>query len=188
MKRGVTIPDGLRKAARIVDRDAFISDFGDPQVCKLFQHWDDVRGSRRMPSRRDIDAVELGTLLPSIILVDCSDPARPRIRIAGGDIEDRHRTSLRDKSYADFLPAEETGRMMMFTELICSQLVAVHGRAELARPNLPPVKGERLALPLSGDDASVTDFVSLAISNYHTTGRGERVDIGQRLQANVWPV
>ena len=39
-------------------------------ICDVYQYWDAKRGDRRMPSRADIDPIDLKHFLPSIMLID----------------------------------------------------------------------------------------------------------------------
>jgi len=39
-------------------------------ICAVYHYWDGKRGERRMPSRADIDPIDLKPFLPSIMLVD----------------------------------------------------------------------------------------------------------------------
>src|SRR3546814_10201697 len=58
----------------------------------LMEHYLEVRGDRRMPSRRDIDALRLGPALPIIWMSEYEPAAGPfRSRLAG---EDRKSTRL----------------------------------------------------------------------------------------------
>lgn len=57
---------------------------GDANLLRLHRYWDAKRGSRRWPSRADIDALDIPTLLGSIILVDVFHaPLRFRYRNTG---------------------------------------------------------------------------------------------------------
>jgi hypothetical protein len=59
----------------------------DPIVASVFSYWDRKRGTRRMPSRRDIDPADLGTLLPHVMLYDVVAPENDfRVRLVGGAI------------------------------------------------------------------------------------------------------
>lgn len=53
-------------------------------------YWDERRGGRAMPSRADIDPVDIPDLLPFVILIDIVPPdGRLRIRLAGTEVCNR---------------------------------------------------------------------------------------------------
>jgi hypothetical protein len=63
----------------------------DPILGPLYRYWNQRRGDRRMPDRRDIDPLDLGAkLLPHIGLMDIVDGgARVRYRLLGTAIVER---------------------------------------------------------------------------------------------------
>lgn len=53
-------------------------------ITACYQYWLEVRGERSMPSRDDLDPLDMGRFLARIILVDVQqDPLRMRYRLAG---------------------------------------------------------------------------------------------------------
>ena len=58
-----------------------------PRLQRLLRYWDDKRGGRPMPARRDIDPFEIPDLLPHVFLVDVGhDPLVFRFRLAGTEV------------------------------------------------------------------------------------------------------
>jgi len=58
-----------------------------PKLIQLYRYWDSKRAGRRMPSRSDIDPLEIPKLLPHLILLEVHrDPYRFRYRLAGSHI------------------------------------------------------------------------------------------------------
>lgn len=58
-----------------------------PRLQRLLRYWDDKRGGRPMPARRDIDPFEIPDLLPHVFLVGVSyDPLVFRFRLAGSEV------------------------------------------------------------------------------------------------------
>jgi hypothetical protein len=70
-----------------VPRADDIAALSDPAVATIFAHWDGKRGARRMPSRTDIDPVDLRALVNNIALYDVVEPGPLyRARLVGSDI------------------------------------------------------------------------------------------------------
>lgn len=58
------------------------------QLRQLYDYWDRKRGTRVMPSRADLDPVDIPALLPNLILVDVErgEQIRFRFRLYGTDV------------------------------------------------------------------------------------------------------
>jgi hypothetical protein len=56
-----------------------ISHIVSPALRALVEYWRAKRGERRMPARRDIDPIDIPTLLPHLALIDVL-PGAPRFR------------------------------------------------------------------------------------------------------------
>jgi hypothetical protein len=61
-----------------------------PLLVALYDAWQEMRGSRPFPSRRDIDPIRLKFILGRLILVDViDDGADFRVRLHGSDLANR---------------------------------------------------------------------------------------------------
>jgi len=89
--------DGLR--ADILGR------IGSPPLHRLYDYWAARCRAGRLPGRRDIDPLELGFVLGSLLLVDVlRDPLRFRYRLTGTHIEDVMRIHGRTGTMVDEHP------------------------------------------------------------------------------------
>ena len=71
----------------------------DSKLQRLFAYWQRLSGEGRLPSRHDIDPVEIPDLLPNIFLLDVVGDAEDFVfRLAGTLVEDAFSMSLRGKS------------------------------------------------------------------------------------------
>jgi hypothetical protein len=55
----------------------------DAKLHAVYAYWQRKRGTQAMPARRDIDPVELGPVLPHVILTDVENGPRFRYRLFG---------------------------------------------------------------------------------------------------------
>ena len=81
----------------------------NPRLCALLRYWNAKRGDRPMPSRADIDPVEIPRLLPICLLADIDTP-HPRIRLLGTHATNAYGTETRGRTIdrfdlGDFAPA-----------------------------------------------------------------------------------
>lgn len=59
-------------------------------IREVYEYWDRKRGSRSMPSRSDLDPIEIPALLPHILLVDVTPPdSRLKFRLAGTNVVEK---------------------------------------------------------------------------------------------------
>jgi len=66
-----------------------------PRLQRLYAYWSTKKGQRKMPSRADIDVLDLRYMLGNIMLVDVvadvagGTPPRFRIRVHGSNLSQR---------------------------------------------------------------------------------------------------
>ncbi|HYM33534.1 MAG TPA: PAS domain-containing protein [Candidatus Cybelea sp.] len=77
----------MSAASDILEGANFIPAPRDPDLQALARYWDSKRGTRLMPARKDIDPVEMKTLLRHIIMYNIGAPGGPHIvRLVGDSI------------------------------------------------------------------------------------------------------
>jgi len=80
------------------------SQIEDPRLARLYEYWLSRKGTRRFPSRRDIDPIDFRYVLGHVMLVDVlRDPVRFRVRLHGSDMARRANYDLTGK-FLDDLP------------------------------------------------------------------------------------
>lgn len=127
-----------------------------PKLQQLFDYWGSKRGTRKMPSRADIDPLELGFIIGNVILVDVieGDPPRFRIRLHGTNLTERVGYELTGK-LLDELPQIEFRELsrLSFTKVSNTgkPLQARRDRILDERPR----RYETIILPLSSDGTRV---------------------------------
>src|ERR1700730_16226014 len=80
----------------------------DPGLQRLYCYWSTKKGQRKMPSRADIDVLDLRYVLGNIMLVDVIEgsPPRFRIRLHGSNLSERAGYELTGKML-DELPESD---------------------------------------------------------------------------------
>jgi hypothetical protein len=128
-----------------------------PRLQRLYGYWSTKKGPRKMPSRADIDVLDLRYILGNIILVDVIEgsPPRFRIRLHGSNLSERAGYELTGKML-DELPESEfrTQVRERWTE------VATTGEPRHCDRNLHVFDSrsyhyESIVLPLSADGETV---------------------------------
>jgi hypothetical protein len=131
-------------------------EIAEPRLQKLYAYWNAVRGTRRLPARRDIDPLEFGYVLGHVILIDVlRDPLRFRVRLHGSEIAMRSSLDLTGRLLDD-LPGKD------FRSYVIERCRGLVERAEPLRVEQDrPLDGrlhryEALWLPLSDDGVTVS--------------------------------
>ncbi len=132
---------------------------------EFYEYWDAKRGSRAMPSRADMDPIDIPRLLPYVFLVDVLDEGADfRYRLVGGGIHTHVGSDL-------------TGRRLSEVVENCSQedlldfyREVLHGRAPCRRRlayTTPTARLTRyydaLVAPLSPDGEGVDMLFGIAV-------------------------
>lgn len=137
--------------------DGLRAQLADADMIALYDYWQEQRRDRRMPSRRDLDPVDLPRQLANLMLIDVErEPLRFRYRLVGTrvvDASDEDRTG----AYFDGIAFFATNPIVMeqYSEVL-----------EGGKPlfSLEPFKNfvngatyqvDRLILPLSTDGETV---------------------------------
>ncbi len=127
-----------------------------PRLQQLYDYWSTKRGARKMPSRADIDPLDMTFIIGNVILVDviAGTPLGFRIRLHGTNLVERVHYELTGKMLDD-LP------QVQFRNLTRKSFAKVAKTAEPLRALNDRVLDDQLRryetviLPLSGDGARV---------------------------------
>lgn len=131
---------------------------------QLYVYWKSRCGDRRMPSRSDIDPLDLPALLPFIFLVDVlSDPRDFRFRLAGTHFRDAVGTEFTGRLIGEVFPPSFGAEVHYYwSECVNRSEPAVgSGALWIAERNHVTWKG--IVLPLSPDASSVNMLLGAAI-------------------------
>jgi hypothetical protein len=131
-----------------------------PKLQQLFDYWSAKAGGRKMPSRADIDPLDLAFIIGNVILIDviAGSPLGFRIRLHGTNLTERVGYELTGKML-DELPQAEFRELarLSFTKVatIAEPLHALNDRLLDGQ-----IRGyETIILPMSSDGSRVDMLV-----------------------------
>lgn len=159
----------------------------EPNLLRLFDYWRSKRRGRLMPTRQDIDPLEIPWALSYMKLMDYDPETGFRYRLAGeGHSRVFGHANLKGRSFHDLLPAEAADvieqRWAPLAEQQC--VVCMKGLVFLVSDRTPI--GERLLLPLSdGEDGRVTGLLGMTLCEWKT---GEELKDAKPAKAVYFPV
>jgi len=127
----------------------------DPRLRQIHAYWQSRCGDRRMPSRADIDPVDVPALLPFIFLVDVlSDPRDFRFRLTGTHFRDFSGLELTGLRIGEAFPPEFAAEVHHHWSSCVDRGLPAVGSGRLWLPGRDHVGWEGVILPLSPDGAS----------------------------------
>jgi len=128
-----------------------------PRLQRLYAYWSAKRGARKMPSRADIDVLDLRYVLGNLMLVEVvgGPPPRFHIRVHGSNLAERAGYELTGKML-DELPEDEFRKEVgqKWTEVAATG-EPMHCDRDLRINGRPPYRYESIILPLSADGETV---------------------------------
>lgn len=126
----------------------------------LLEHYLEVRGARRMPSRGDIDALRLGPALPIIWISDYEPAAGTfRYRLAGEEVNEIWGSAVAGRLLSDFAPPERFSATNESFLKILREETALIGSGAIYRCSDRIGLGERLILPLASDGVTADGLI-----------------------------
>ena len=146
-----------------------------PTLRLLFRYWDERRGGRSMPSRRDIDPLDIPKLLPHILLIDVSyDPLVFRFRLAGTEITGLFGEEITGKTTEE-IQNQRLGRLLRksYEEVIRVRLPSAKTSTYEGRNRY--LRYTRLLLPLSADGEVIDMLLGalVPLSTHHLEPMGK---------------
>jgi hypothetical protein len=127
-----------------------------PRLVQLFDYWNAIRGDRPMPARRDMDPVDIPTLLANIVLLDVEHtPLRFRVRVHGTAVTKSRGADL-TKHYLDEFNDSPALQIYAEANRKITQTKSPHFLcAPYPDKSSQPSYFQRLGLPFSNDGSRV---------------------------------
>ena len=153
----------------------------------FFQYWRDKRDGRDMPSRRDIDPIDIGRRLSKLFLIDFEPPEKFIYRLTGTDIAEVFgRSNLKGVPLDEAVSSERAAAITnRWLPLVTRRAVlCMKGHVYQSVDRIPD--GERIMMPLSDEDGGpVTGLVGMTVCDW----REGPVDASRiRLDERAYPV
>ena len=122
---------------------------------RVHRYWADKADGRAMPSRADIDPVEIPRLLPHLFLVDVGgDPLRGRFRLVGGEFAALADGNLTGRTFAEVLSGCSLSAVALAHWIVAEHARPLAGRCRLVFAERTP-SVDLLLLPLGGGPGRV---------------------------------
>ena len=130
-------------------------DISHSRLRRLYEYWEVKRDGREMPSRNDIDPVDISYVLGDVMLVDVigEEPFRFRIRLHGTNLAERSGSDITGEML-DQLPENERGLVGQRCTEVATKGQPLHCRSN-SELDGRLFRYECIILPLSADGKKV---------------------------------
>lgn len=132
----------------------------DPIIRKVYDYWADKSVAGRLPSRRDIDPVDIYDCLSWLMILEAVEGGRDfRIRLAGSHIEEAHDRPLKGLMVGDLGAGSEMAQVLdRFRNALATKAPNFHS-GSLSMVGRAFIEFDRVALPLAEDGETVTHLL-----------------------------
>ena len=135
---------------------------------RLIAYWLDKRSQRSMPSRGDIDPVDIPWALEWIWLCDYQPADRRfRFRLAGEQVNDFWGSSIGGRYLDEIVPETRVGDASRFYRVASDGPCVIHDIGRLFLEDEVFATGERIILPLSDDGRGVTGLLGASCRDWY---------------------
>ena len=140
------------------------STLSEPRFRDSFVYWDGKRVGRSMPSRRDIDPIEIPRLLPYVMLIDVlRDPLDFRYRLIGTEVRRILHGDYTGKRYTD-VPGKGPGSVVWGDyEAVVARKEPLVSTPPYVGPDKQVRRCRNLLMPLSDDGATVNMVLGVVV-------------------------
>src|SRR5258708_39154879 len=138
----------------------------DERLRRLIQHWLELRGSRAMPARQDIDPVRIFFALPYLWIYDFLPPEAFRCRLIGEEIIDLWGRNPKGRYLRDIFPEPHAQAVTESLLITVRTGRIMHSMSDVLTTDRVSVRGERIALPLAAEGTTVDTILGATIYDW----------------------
>jgi hypothetical protein len=147
------MPDDREPTFFSIDRELR---FDDPRLHEFVRYWESKHRNGRLPSRRDIDPIELWPFMGEMFMLDVvGEPKRFRYRLIGTKIIDRVGRNSTGKFMEEAYSPEQAEENNSMYRSICASGKPLRNYGNINWANREYLKYEIANVPLATDGATV---------------------------------
>jgi hypothetical protein len=134
-----------------------------PQIQALYAYWERKRAGRSMPSRADIQPVEIARLMPHVFIVDVAEDGGLTYRLFGTALVALFGREMTGRPLGDGLAADAADEARARYRLVIRDRKPYFHVARLVEPCNDFSEVERLLLPLSPNDVRIDMVIGIVV-------------------------
>ncbi len=139
---------------------------------QALDYWIRIRGERAMPSRADLDPIDIRRILPNVVLIDvASEPLDFRYRLIGTKIVSQLNNDHTGKWMSEIPHQKPPSKIWSSCETVVNEKIPMTTEVPYTGRNKDFAVSEDIVMPLSGDGVTVNmlfvvvDFFSRSVEN-----------------------
>jgi hypothetical protein len=153
----------------------------DPVLCTVLDYWEQRRGDRAMPARRDVDPTELRQVLPHLQITEViGGGARFRYRLVGTAIVEAFGAEFTGKYVDELVSGERDSFVHACYRAVCAARRPAFVRSKYITTKTIELTANRILAPLSDDGAEVNQILgalTFELTRPFTTAIGHQAQI-----------
>ncbi len=132
-----------------------------PRLQTLYEYWCDRRAGRSMPTRADIDPLDIRRLLPNLLLIDVEPGSgRLKVRVAGTTVVQMYGSDYTGR-YLDEIDFGDRRAAVLYDYTTCLETRLPYAAEHSFWTNRDVTyRVERIILPLSDDGKTVSHLIA----------------------------
>src|SRR5687768_16481804 len=135
----------------------------DPRLHQVYAYWQQKRGGRALPARRDIEPADLVAVLPHLMMVDVEEGPRFRYRLFGTAVVEAFGSDPTGKYVDDVMVgAYKTFLLGLYNDLVTSKK-PIYSTSIYGGKRDTMLWTQRLMLPLSSDGTKVDKVLAIQV-------------------------
>jgi hypothetical protein len=162
--------------------------FTDPRLEQAYLYWRGKAAGRAMPSRADIDPIDIPKLLPDVMLVERLDDGRYRYRLIGTENARAHGANATGRSLDEVLPGPDYSAhvLALYNECVKTRR-ALYSECLFFSParHEPERHTKVLFMPLSSDGDTVNMIFVIQVFFYIDRATRERHFVDHRAYKEI---
>lgn len=140
----------------------------DPRLKEVYAYWQTKRGGRAMPSRRDIDPLDIPAVLPHLMMIDVEPGPRYRYRLFGTEVTEAFGMNPTGKCVDEVMVGDYKIFLLGLYDDLCRDKkpvysTSIYGGGKHAAGRDTKMWTQRLMLPLSSDGANVDKVIACQV-------------------------
>jgi hypothetical protein len=145
---------------------SFVECLDDPLHRQIYAYWQQKRGSRRMPSRADIDPTEIPRLLPNLLISEYlgeGEAGRWRYRLAGTAVSAAFGRNPTGRYIDELTKGDYRAFIEHIHGMVREEQRALFCASEYMGARDLRMSAKRLLLPLTTDGQQVDQIITLIV-------------------------
>jgi len=147
----------------------------DRVLSALWRYWEGKRGDLPMPRRRDIDPVDIPSLLPHLMLVERTPEGRFRYRLAGTAVVQAYGRELTGRCVDEVIPEPRRVFAQRHYNTVFTSARPIFVRNRYTAPNATDFVVSRIMLPLSTDSPDLVQLVLIGQTFEYSSAFAQRL-------------